>query len=48
MQHDDDRCPGAREGVGAVDRELTRHQEVDTQEMLAVNSLSINSERFER
>lgn len=39
MQHDDDRCPGARVGVGAVDRELTRHQEVDTQEMLARKQL---------
>lgn len=39
MQHDDDRCPGARVGVSAVDRELTRHQEVDTQEMLARKQL---------
>jgi hypothetical protein len=36
MQHDDDRCPGAREGVSKVDLELTRHQEVDTQGMLAI------------
>jgi hypothetical protein len=33
MQHDDVRCPGARVGEGEVDLELTRHQEVDTQEM---------------
>jgi hypothetical protein len=33
MQHDDVRCPGARVGVGEVDLELRRHQEVDTQEM---------------
>lgn len=44
----DDRCPGARVGVSEVDLELTRHQEVDTKNMLALYSLSINSERFER